>query len=157
MFSSILSRARRSARAAAVFGGLGLLLASAIVPLSGFAAAPSNLCAPTDYKCVIGYGDKAIAARQTALSTLNGRVTEQFKDGHITSSDNATLTGDISTNESGLSALKTKLDADTSATAARADFRSIYTTYRILRGRPAARLPRAMARHAHPQGWSAPG
>jgi hypothetical protein len=131
MFSSILSRARRSARAAAMAGGLGLLIASAIVPLSGFAAAPANLCAPADYKCVIHYGDLAIAARQTALSTLNARVTEQFKDGRITASDNATLTSDISTNESGLSALKSKLDADTDATTARADFRSIYTSFRI--------------------------
>lgn len=131
MFNSMLSRARQSARAATLVGGLGLLIASAIVPLSGFAAAPANLCAPADYKCVIGYGDKAIAARQASLSTLNGHVTEQFKDGHITSSDNATLTSDISTNESGLSALKVKLDAATTATTARADFRSIYATYRI--------------------------
>ncbi len=131
MFNSMLSRARWSARAAAVAGGLALLIAGAIVPLSGFAAAPANLCAATDYQCVISYGDKAIAARQNALSTLNSRVTEQFTDKRVTASDNATLTGDISTNESGLSALKTKLDADTDATTARADFRSIYTAFRI--------------------------
>ena len=131
MFSSILIRARRSARAAAVAGGLGLLVASAIIPLSGFTATSSALCAPADYKCVITYGDKAIAARQVALATLNSRVTTQFKAGRITASDNATLTSDISTNESGLSALKSKLDADTDAATARADFRSIYTTYRI--------------------------
>jgi len=131
MFSSILSRARRSARAVTVAGGLGLLIASAIVPLSGFAAAPSNLCAVNDYKCVIHYGDLAIAARQAALATLNARVAAQFKAGRITSSDNATLTSDIATNASGLSALKTRLDADTDAATARADFRSIYTKFRI--------------------------
>lgn len=131
MLSCILSRARRSARAAALAGGVGLLIAGATFSLSGFAAAPTSLCAATDYTCVIGYGDKAIAARQASLSTLNGHVTEQFKDGRITSGDNATLTSDISTNESGLSALKSKLDADTTAAAARADFRSIYTTFRI--------------------------
>lgn len=128
MFHVIQSRAR----AAAMAGGLFALAAMAIIPLSGFSAAPrASLCAPTDYHCVIHYGDLAIAARQSSLSTLNGRVTEQFKDGHITSSDNATLTGDIATNESGLAALKTKLDADTDAASARADFKSIYTTFRI--------------------------
>jgi hypothetical protein len=131
MFSGILSRARQRARAAAVAGGLGLLIASAIIPLSGFAATPTGLCAPTDYTCVIHYGDMAIAARQVSLSTLNSRVTTQFKAGRISSSDNATLTSDIASNESGLSALKARLDADTDATTARADFRSIYTTFRI--------------------------
>ena len=131
MFSSILGRARRSARAITLAGGLGLLIASAIIPLSGFAAAPTNLCAANDYKCVIHYGDLAIAARQAALATLNAHVTAQFKARRITANDNATLTGDIATNESGLSALKAKLDADTDATTARADFRSIYTQFRI--------------------------
>jgi hypothetical protein len=132
MFNAILSRARRASRAAAVLGGLAALVGAAIIPLAGFTAhASATLCAPTDVKCVIHYGDLAIGARQGSLATLNGRVTEQFKDGHITSSDNATLTGDIATNESGLSALKTKLDADTDAATARADVKSIYTTYRI--------------------------
>jgi hypothetical protein len=132
MFSSILSRARQRARAAAVAGGLCLLIGGSLVPLSGFTAMPAaTLCAPTDYQCVIKYGDAAIAARQTALSTLNGRVTGQFSDHRISASDNATLTGDISSNESGLSALKTKLDADTDAKTARADFKTIYTTFRI--------------------------
>lgn len=127
MFQAILSRAR----AAAMVGGLSALLAMTIVPLAGFTAPRTALCSPADYKCVIHYGDLAIAARQTSLATLNGRVTERFKDGHITSSDNATLTGDIAANESGLSALKTKLDGDTDAASARADVKSIYTTFRI--------------------------
>ena len=132
MFTAILSRTRRERSAAAVLGGLAALVATAIIPLAGFTShASANLCAPTDVKCVIHYGDLAIGARQVSLSTLNSRVTEQFKDGHITSSDNATLTGDIASNESGLSALKTKLDGDTDAATARADFKTIYTTFRI--------------------------
>jgi hypothetical protein len=132
MLNAILSRARRSARTAAMLGGLAALVATAIIPLAGFTNhASATLCAPTDVTCVIHYGDLAIAARQVSLATLNGRVIAQFKDGRITSSDNATLTGDIATNESGLAALKTKLDADTDATTARADVKSIYTTYRI--------------------------
>jgi hypothetical protein len=130
MFTMLLSHTRRSARAA-LLGGLSALAIAAIIPLSAFAAAPKNLCAPADYKCVIKYGDAAIADRQSSLSILNGRVTLQFKAGRITSSDNATLTGDIASNETGLSALKTKLDGDTNATSARADYKSIFTTYRI--------------------------
>lgn len=131
MFASLLSRARQSARRLAITGGLGLLVAGCLVPLAGFTAMPKSLCGPTDVACVIKYGDAAIAARQTSLSTLNGRVTEQFSDGRISSDENATLTGDIATNESGLAALKTKLDSETDATAARQDFKSIYTTFRI--------------------------
>lgn len=119
------------ARAIAIAGGLLLLIAGSVAALSGFTALPASLCAPTDYKCVISYGDQAIAARQSALSTLNARVTERFSDHRITSADNAALTGDIAASESGLSALKTKLDADTDAGAARTDFRAIYTNFRI--------------------------
>src|SRR5690349_17424867 len=122
MLTTILSRARRSARSAAILGGLVALVGAAIIPLAGFTShASANLCAPTDVTCVIHYGDLAIAARQVSLTTLNSHVNTQFKAGRITSSDNATLTGDIATNESGLAALKTKLDADTDATTARAD------------------------------------
>lgn len=129
MFITLLSFARR-ARAIALLGGLGALAAT-IIPLSGFAAAPNNLCATKDYQCVIKYGDTAIANRQSDLTILSGRVALQYHAGRITSSDNDTLTSDISANQSGLNSLKAKLDGDTDAATARADYKSIFTTYRI--------------------------
>jgi len=118
-------------RTIAVVGALGLLAAGVIMPLSGFAAAPASLCAPTDTQCVITFGNARIAERQTALSKLNSRVSEVYTDGRITSSDNSTLVGDISSNESGLTTLQGQLDGATDAKTARADVQLIYTQYRI--------------------------
>jgi hypothetical protein len=131
MFRNLLARARRGAHSAAVLTGLGALMAVAVVPLSGFAAAPSSLCAVTDTQCVITFGNTRIAERQAALAKLNSRVTAVFTAGHISSADNSALTSDISANESGLTTLKGQLDSATDAKTARTDVKLIYTQYRI--------------------------
>lgn len=122
---------RRGVRWLGLGGALGLLAAGLIVPLSGFTSASSSLCAATDTQCVITFGNARIAERQTALSTLNSRVNTVFKDGRISSADNSTLVGDISTNESGLTTLKGQLDSAPDAKTARADVKLIYTQFRI--------------------------
>jgi hypothetical protein len=107
-------------------------MAGVITPLSGFATVPaSTTCAATDMQCVITFGNARIAERQAALTTLNSRVTERFTDGRITSSDNSTLVGDISTNQSGLTTLKGQLDSASDAATARADVKLTYTQFRI--------------------------
>jgi hypothetical protein len=124
-------RVRRGARKAAVVGVVGLLAAGVITPLSGFTMASSSVCGATDTACVIAFGNARIAERQTALSKLNGRVTEVNTDGRISSADNAALVGDISTNESGLTTLKGQLDGAGDAKTARDDVKLIYTQFRI--------------------------
>ena len=132
MLLELHARARRGARAVAFAGGLALVMAGALVPLAGFANAPATTsCGATDTQCVITFGNTAIAARQTALSKLNGRVTEVNSDGRISSADNAALVGDIATNESGLTTLKGQLDSATDAKTARDDVKLIYTQFRI--------------------------
>lgn len=131
MFDRLREGARRHARTVAFVGGMGLLMAGVITPLAGFAAAPATTCGATDTQCVITFGNAALAARQTALSTLNGKVTKVYADGGITSGDNSTLVGDISTNESGLTTLKGQLDGAGDAKTARADVKLIYTQFRI--------------------------
>ncbi len=131
MVHGLLERARRGARTAVVVAGLGMLVAGIITPLSGFAAAPTSICAAGDTQCVITFGNARIADRQTALSRLNSRVSLAFTAGHITSADNSALVSDISSNESGLTSLKATLDAATDAKSARADVKLIYTQYRI--------------------------
>lgn len=123
--------ARRGARSLAVIGGLALLAAGIVTPLSGFAAAPASLCAATDTQCVITFGNARIAERQAALTKLNGRVSEVYADGRITSADNSTLVGDISANESGLTTLKAQLDSAGDARTARAEVKLVYTQFRI--------------------------
>jgi hypothetical protein len=111
---------------------VALVMAGVIMPLAGFANAPaSSLCGATDMQCVITFGNAAIAARQTALSKLNGRVTEVNSDGRLSSADNSALVGDIAANESGLTTLKGQLDAATDASTARTDVKLIYTQFRI--------------------------
>jgi hypothetical protein len=111
--------------------GLGAMLAvSAFAPGSGAAlAAPQASC--TTVQCVITYGDNAIAVRQTALTTLGNKVTAQLNAGHITSAQAGVISNDVSTNSSGLAALKAKLDAETSILTAREDVKNIYLQFRI--------------------------
>ena len=124
-------RARGIARKAAFVGVAGLLATGVITPLSAFTAASSSVCGATDTACVIAFGNARIAERQTALSTLNGRVTEVYSDRRISSADNSTLVGDISANESGLTTLKGQLDSAGDAKTARDDVKLIYTQFRI--------------------------
>ncbi len=131
MFERLRDSARRSARAVTIIGGLGILAAGVITPLSGFTTTSASLCAATDTQCVITFGDARIAERQTALSKLNSRVTAVYNDGRITSADNSALVSDISTNESGLTTLKGQLDSAPDAKTARADVKLIYTQFRI--------------------------
>lgn len=131
MFHGLLSHARRSARAAAVMAGLGMLVAMVVTPLAGFAAAPTTVCGATDTQCVIAFGNARIAERQEALSKLNSRVSAAYNAGRISSAHNSALVGDISTNESGLTSLKATLDAAHDAKTARSDVKLIYTQFRI--------------------------
>lgn len=131
MWHHLGASARRGVHSLAVLGGLALLAAGVVMPLSGFAAAPTTLCAATDTQCVITFGNARIAERQAALTKLNSRVSESFTDGRITSAENSTLVGDISTNESGLTTLKGQLDSASDAKTARADVKLIYTQFRI--------------------------
>lgn len=113
------------------------------VALSGVAAlgasttlaAPSTpvvtTCTRTDVKCVIAFGDLRIDERTAALSRLRDRANAQVAAGHITTSQASAIQADVTSNQSGLTTLKSKLDAETDAAAARQDVRTIYTQFRI--------------------------
>jgi hypothetical protein len=119
----LLALAMATTLAVGGLGGLGI--ASAL-------AAPATLtCARTDVKCVIAFGDQRIDDRIAALTKLNDKANEQLAAGHITSSQAAAIQADVTSNQSGLMALKGTLDAETDAATARQDVRSIYTQFRI--------------------------
>lgn len=108
-------------------GAVGAVSASAAL------AAPAiTTCTRTDVKCVIAFGDLRIDERTAALTTLNDRVNLQVAAGHLTSSQASAIQADITSNQNGLAALKSKLDAETDVSAARVDVRNIYTQFRIL-------------------------
>jgi hypothetical protein len=124
----LLGLAMAAALAAAALGGVGLASARAA---AAPAANPTITCARTDVKCVIAFGNERIDERTAALTKLNDRANEQVAAGHITSSQAAAIQADVTSNQSGLSALKVRLDAETDSAAARQDVRSIYTQFRI--------------------------
>jgi hypothetical protein len=125
-----LAALRRMPKRFVAIGILSLLALS--IPATAFAASPTNTkCAATDTQCWIMLGDQLIAARQTALTGLGNRVTERLNDKLITSDQANALQADVSTNASGLAALQTKLNAETTAAAARQDVVNIFLQFRI--------------------------
>jgi hypothetical protein len=135
----LVARLRNVPLRFATFAMLGLLAVGILVPTTAFAAANSkNKCALADTQCIVAAGDQLIASRQTALTTLSGKVTARKNQNQITSDQANVLQSDISTNQSGLGALKSKLDAETDAKAARLDVANIFFQFRIF----AVMLPR---------------
>ncbi len=123
---------RHFPRRFAMLGAVALLAAAALIPATAFAATTTQTkCAADDVKCVIGVGDTLIANRLTSLTTLNGKISSDESSHKITSDQASSLQGDVSSNQAGMNTVKTKLDAETTAKAARQDVLSIFTQYRI--------------------------
>lgn len=113
-------------------GIFSILALGILVPSTAFAATTtSHKCASTDTQCYIAAGNQFIALRQTALTTLSGKVTARQNDHLITSDQANVLQSDESTNKSGLASLKSKLDAETNPQAARQDVVNIFFQFRI--------------------------
>ena len=129
---NLLTRLQHIPRRFATFTILSILALVILVPSTAFAASKStHTCAPTDTQCYITAGDQFIALRQTALTTLSGKVTARENQHLITSDQSNVLQSDISTNQSGLAALKSKLEAETDPKAARQDVVNIFFQFRI--------------------------
>jgi hypothetical protein len=125
-----LDTIRRMPKRFVAIGMFSLLALS--IPATAFAASPATTkCAATDRQCWITLGDQLIAARQTSLTGLGNKVTERLNGKLITSDQANVLQTDVSTNASGLTALQTKLNAETTATAARQDVINIFLQFRI--------------------------
>jgi len=77
---------------------------------------------------IISKGDQEITRRLTTLNTLMSKINAATR---LTASDKAALSNEVTTTISGLTSLKTTLDAETTLTAARTDVQSIYTEYRV--------------------------
>lgn len=77
---------------------------------------------------IITRGDSAITAR---INSMNALVTKVQAMKNLNSSQQTSLTQTLQTNISNLTTLKSKLDADTDTTTARADAKSITDAYRI--------------------------
>jgi hypothetical protein len=97
---------------------------------SAVAAAGTSLTAVQQQHLsnIITRGDQEITRRLAQLNKLSSLITASK---HLTASDKTTLSGEVTTEISGLTTLKTKLDAETTVAGAGADAKSIITDYRV--------------------------
>lgn len=116
-----------------VLGVVAALALGAALPLTALAAPITAATHSTtcDLSCIQQFGNARIAERITALNSLSGKVQTALGNKRITSDQANALTSDAGTNETGLNNLKTKLDGETSADAARQDVKNIYLQFRI--------------------------
>jgi hypothetical protein len=77
---------------------------------------------------IITKGDQEITRRLATLNTLTGKINAATR---LTASDKSTLSGEVAATVSGLTTLKTTLDAETTLSAAHTDVQSIYSEYRV--------------------------
>ncbi len=125
----------RTARRVALPLLFSLLALSFAIPATTLAAsaasAQTNISCGGNLSCVIDFGNQQIQNRLNALNTLNGRVSYWLNKQVITSTQASVLQSDVSMNKSGLNALQSKLDAETSIQGARQDVHNMYYQFRI--------------------------
>ncbi len=112
---------------------LGFAIPATTLAASAASAASThtNISCGGNLSCVVNFGNQQIQDRLNALNTLNGRVSYWLNKQAITSTQASALQSDVSTNESGLNALQSKLDAETSIQEARQDVHNMYDQFRI--------------------------
>jgi hypothetical protein len=99
--------------------------AAVTAPTTGVTASVTLTAAE---KTAISRADSEIARRVTALTNLNTRVQAMQE---ITDTFKQSLSASIQTDISNLTALKTKIDADTDLTTLKTDVKSVTQSYRI--------------------------
>ena len=90
--------------------------------------ASADASASAKLSTVITRADADVAARITALNNLSTRVAAMKNE---SAAEKASIASQVETNITGLTALKAKIDADTTAAAASTDAKTIFTAYRI--------------------------
>jgi hypothetical protein len=108
-----------------------IILATVGVAGPAFAAPASDPPKPTSHSSLAEI--QAAGARQTAnrITALNAGITRVTATTTLTASDKATVLGTLNGDLSGMTTLQAKIAADTDATTALADYRSMYTEYRV--------------------------
>jgi hypothetical protein len=119
----------------AAFAVSAALAAATVLPAMAAASpspsASSGACSggvAARLACIDQRASQAVSARETALQQMTSDVNNSAD---ITSSNKATLLGQLSADESGLQTLLTTIDADTTVSKALADTATIVTGYRV--------------------------
>jgi hypothetical protein len=122
---AILLQSAFPAFAAQTLGGQKLLNVANRIDKTASKAAGKQT---NELQNIISRSNTLITNRLTSLSTLSTRVQG---DKRLSTSEKSSLASDIQTDTNGLTALKTKIDADTDATTARTDEKQIITSYYV--------------------------
>jgi hypothetical protein len=119
----------------AAFAVSAALAAASVLPAMAAASpspsATSGACSGSTaarLACIDQRASQAVSARETALQKMTSDVNNSAD---ITSSDKATLLGQLSADASGLQTLLGTIDADTTVAKALADTETIVTDYRV--------------------------
>ena len=119
----------------AAFAVSAALAAASVLPAMAAASpspsATSGACSGSTaarLACIDQRASQAVSAREAALQKMTSDVNDSAD---ITSSDNATLLGQLSADASGLQTLLGTIDADTTVAKALADTETIVTDYRV--------------------------
>lgn len=108
-----------------------LTLLISVLAMTGVLSTPAlalTQAEQTKLTDIVSKGDQEITRRLTALNTAAKVISQTEK---LSSADKQTLTDEVNSTVSGLTTLKTKLDADTTLTDARTDAKSILSDYRV--------------------------
>lgn len=114
--------------ALAMLSTFGMTSVAGAVEVKSTSVTRSNADNLAQVQAVITDGDAKIAQRLTTLTKLNAKIASATK---LTTANKATLTAEVTSSSNGLTALKSKLDADTTLATAKADSRLIITDYRV--------------------------
>ena len=101
-------------------------LALTTVPAAAVTGTPTSPA--THLANIISKGDQEITRRLNSLNSLSGKISAATR---LSASDKSTLSDEVATEISGLTALKTKLDAETTVSGAAADVSSMVSEYRV--------------------------
>jgi hypothetical protein len=92
------------------------------------ATAATAVKAGASLETLRAFGDCEIARRMTTLGAVSSKISGSKV---LTASDAAALSGEVSATKTGLAALKTQIDAETSLDALKTEVRRIATEYRV--------------------------
>jgi hypothetical protein len=108
-----------------------IVLGSVGMALPASAATADGTPKPTNHSSLAQI--QAAGAIQTAnrITALNAGITKVNATTTLTSADKSTILGTLNGDLSGMKTLQAKIAADTDATVALADYRSMYTEYRV--------------------------
>lgn len=122
------------------------LIGAAAVALVAGSCAPAfadststSTPAPTGGRTLAAIQAKATVETTKRIGSLNTAIAKITAAAHISSADRATILGTLNGDLSGMNTVEAKIAADTTVATAKADFKTIYTSYRVY----AVALPQA--------------